>query len=353
MPSRKRILIVAVNWMGDLIFMTPAIRAIRRAYPDSFIACLAPLRGLDLLKGHPHLDEVIPLKECRGLGGFFQWGPIFRRLRAGRFDTAFLFHRSFTRTFVVWLAGIRERIGYRTWKRGWLLTTAVDPPRKDSVHKAVWFLKMLEETGLRTDGLHYDVGLLSEDHQVARTILSEWRVGFQDRLVALHPGANWRLKRWPAAYFARLGDDLAEHYRAKVVFIGDRGDLPLVEKIIGQMRTRPLIATGKTTFRQLGALLAQSRLLISNDSGPLHLGLAVGTPVIALFGPTDPKLTGPLEDSKAVTLFGSIGCPVPCYQLQCPVNLCMNQISVEQVLMAAGRFLKESEPPHEDPSHKP
>ena len=104
------------------------------------------------------------------------------------------------------------------------------------------------------------------------------------------------------------------------------------------MRTRPLVAAGRTSFRQLGALLARTSLLISNDSGPLHLGIAAGVPVVALFGPTDPKLTGPLEATRAVTLFGSIGCPVPCYQLRCPVNLCMHQISVDQVLEAAGRF---------------
>ena len=338
-PEKKRILIVAVNWMGDLIFMTPAIRAIRRAYPDSFITCLAPSRGLDLLQSHPYLNEVIPLKESRGLFGLFLWWPVIRRLRAGRFDTAFLFHRSFTRTVVVWAAGIPERIGYRIKKRGWLLTKAVDPPLPDSVHKVVWFLKILEGAGIPSDGFHYDVGILSKDHQAAQEILKGWGISPEDRLVALHAGANWRLKRWPAKNFAQLGDGLTEHYGAKVVFIGDKGDLPLVEKIVGQMRTRPLIAVGRTTFRELGALLTKTRLLVSNDSGPLHLGLAVGTPVVALFGPTDPKLTGPLDDSKAVTLFGSIGCPVPCYQLQCPVNLCMHQISVEQVLMAAGRFL--------------
>jgi len=335
----ERILIVGPNWMGDMIFMTPAIRAIRRCYPDSTICCLVPPRGLDLLSGNPHLNAVIPLNEKRGPAGIFQWWPLIRKLRAEKFDMAFLFHRSFTRTLVVWAAGVRNRIGYRTWKRGWLLTQAVDPVRKDSVHKADWFLRMLEGAGLATDGMKYEVGLSAEDHQEAQQLLNEWNVGKADRIVALHPGANWRLKRWPVGDFARLGDALADRYRAKVLFVGDKGDLPLVQQIQRKMRTRPLVATGRTSFRQLGALLAKSSLLVSNDSGPLHLGLAVGTPVIALFGPTDPALTGPPEGSNAVTLFGSIGCPVPCYQLQCPVNLCMSQISVEKVLEAAGPFL--------------
>ncbi|MBI3322050.1 MAG: glycosyltransferase family 9 protein, partial [Candidatus Omnitrophica bacterium] len=109
--DRQRILIVAVNWLGDLLFMTPAIRAIRRAYPKSRITCLVAPRGLDLLAGNPHLDEVIPWEEGRGIAGWLGVLPLARRLRAGKFDTAFLFHRSFSRTLAVRLAGVRERIG--------------------------------------------------------------------------------------------------------------------------------------------------------------------------------------------------------------------------------------------------
>ena len=346
MQSHQRILIVAVNWLGDLIFMTPAIRAIRRAYPEGYIACLVPPRGVDLLCGNPHLDACIPFEESRGWRGILQWWPLVRRLKQERFDTVFLFHRSFSRTLAACLAGIRFRIGYRTWKRGWLLTEAVDPLPKDSVHKVVGYLKIVEAAGLQADGMHYDVGLLPEDKKAADALLRQWGVCAGDRLVALHPGANWQLKRWPARCFASLADQLTTQCQVKVVFIGDQKDLPLVEQITRQMKTTPLVATGRTSFRQLGALLASTRLLISNDSGPLHLGLAVGIPVVGLFGPTVPDLSGPLDRTKAVALFGSIGCPVPCYQLQCPVNLCMHEIRVEQVLQAAENFLNREDSCH-------
>lgn len=337
--SRKRILLVCVNWMGDLLFMTPAIRAVRRAYPRSFIAALVPPRGIELMQAHPHLDEVILAGESRGIGGLFRWLGLVRRLRLGRFDSAVLFHRSFTRALAVRLAGVPERIGYRTAKRARLLTTAVEPPPKDSVHKAAGFLALVSAAGIPSDGLRYDVGLLPQDHAAAQRLLQEWGVRPEETLVALHAGANWRLKRWPAARFAELGDELALRHRARVLLIGDRGDLPLAEKIRARMKTPPIVAAGRTSFRELGALLTRARLLVSNDSGPLHLGLAVGTPAVGLFGPTDPKLSGPPENGKAVSLFGSIGCPVPCYQLRCPANLCMHQISVGQVLDAAEKFL--------------
>ncbi len=339
--NASRILIVAVNWLGDLIFLTPAIRAIRRQYPRAYLACLTPPRGVDLLKGNPHLDAVIPLSSRRGLFGLISLWPLARRLETERFDTAFLFHRSFSRTVLAWAAGIRSRIGYRTWKRGWLLTQAVDPPPQDSVHKAAGFLLLLEKVGIATDGLRYEVGLLPEDAQAAERLLKEWQITPADRWVALHPGANWHLKRWPLHRFAELADCLQTRYRTRVLLIGDQGDLPLVQAMVKRMKTPPLVATGKTTFRQLGALLRRAALLISNDSGPLHLGQAVGTPTVALFGPTDPRLSGPQDGERSMTLFGSIGCPVPCYQLRCPVNLCMGEITVEQVLSAASRFLNQ------------
>ncbi len=319
--------------------MTPAIRAIRRAHPDSRITALSPRRGMDLLQGNPHLNEVIPMPEGRGIPHGAAWLPLIRRLRAERYDAAFLFHRSLTRAAAVWAAGIPERIGYRTAKRGWLLTTAVEMPAPDTVHKVDWFLKIVEGAGISPDGRHYDSGILPEDERAAAELAREMGLGPSDRVVALHAGANWLLKRWPARNFAQLADRLAERWGAKVLFIGGEGDRELVSEISSRMRARPLVAAGRTTFRQMGALLKHTRLLISNDSGPLHMGMAAGVPVIALFGPTDPSITGPVNGAQAITLFGSIGCPVPCYQLRCPANLCMQQITVDQVLTAAGKLL--------------
>ena len=337
--SRERILLVSVNWLGDLLFLTPAIRAIRRAHPDSFIAALSPRRGLDFLEGNPHLNAVIPMPEGRGLPHLAGWLPLIGRLRAERFDAAFLFHRSFTRAAAAWAAGIPERIGYRTAKRGWLLTTAVEMPPPDTLHKVDLMLRVVEAAGIRPNGRHYDAGIRPEDERAAGALARELGIGPSDRVVALHAGANWLLKRWPARRFAELADALSERHGAKVLFIGGEGDRPLIGQISGRMRARPLVSAGRTTFRQMGALLKRVQLLISNDSGPLHMGIAAGVPVVALFGPTNPALTGPVNGAKAVTLFGSIGCPVPCYRLDCPANLCMEQITVEQVLTAASRFL--------------
>ncbi len=319
--------------------MTPAIRAIRKKYPNAHLACLAAPRGVALLEGNPHLNEVIPLEERRGVAN---WVWLWRArgvLRPKRFDAAYLFHRSFSRTLVAALAGIPVRVGFATWKRGWLLTQSAPMPARDSLHKAEWFLKLLSHVGIESDGMQYDAGILPEDEAFAEKLLSEWKIPPGTRMVALHAGANWKLKCWPAKSFAELADRLFERFSAQPIFIGGQDDRPLIQEIAGHMRSKAVVAAGATSFRQMGALLKRVKLLISNDSGPLHMGVAVATPVIALFGPTQPELTGPPKGALAVTLFGSIGCPVPCYKLDCSNNLCMQKITVEQILSAAEKSL--------------
>ena len=323
-PARERILIVSVNWLGDLLFMTPAIRAIRRAYPESHIGCLVPKRGLDLLSANPHLDEMIPFEESRGVAGFFRWLGLIGRLKSKRFDTAYLFHRSFTRAFVVAMAGIPHRIGPGTRKQSRLLTQSARMPSKDSMHKAAWYLKILEADEIFPDGLQYDLALLDEDQTAADKVLTGLGLRPGEKFVAIHPGANWEPKRWPAENFARVADLLREKRGIRAVFVGGPGDLDLVRKIRSFMKSEPAVATGKTSLRETAALVKRAAALVSNDSGPLHIGAAVGTAVIGLFGPTDPALSGPPSGTKGVLICG-LGS--------------MENIKVDQVLAAVEQYL--------------
>ncbi|MBI4227369.1 MAG: glycosyltransferase family 9 protein [Candidatus Omnitrophica bacterium] len=357
-----RIVIMGVNWLGDALFMTPAIRAVRRRHPGAFLACAVPPRCRELLAGNPHLDLVLTFDERgadRGMTGLWRFS---RALRAHRFDTCFLFHRSFTRAVGVALAGIPRRIGYATWKRGWLLTTAAPMPPKDTVHKVAFFLNLLAAAGVPSDGLGYDFVSSDEDRRYARQLLQAAGVmtphpspsphggegrgeGRRRPIVAMHAGANWDLKRWPPARFARLGDELAERFGAGVVLVGAAGDRPMAEGIAHRMRHPPAILCGQTTLAQLGALFTQVAAVVSNDSGPLHLASAVGARAVGLFGPTNPVLTAPPPSPTLRVLFGSIGCPVPCYRHWCPINLCLRQIAPDDVLEALAPWLVPGEGP--------
>jgi len=128
---------------------------------------------VDLLQGNPHIDELIPMEESRGCLGLFRWLGWVSQLRLKEFDTAFLFHRSFTRALVLRLAGIPHRIGYRTLKRGWLLSRSIEPPKKDSIHKAAFFLQLVEAAGISPDHLHYDAGFSCEDQKSAEQLLEK------------------------------------------------------------------------------------------------------------------------------------------------------------------------------------
>lgn len=325
-------MIVGVNWLGDTLFMTPAIRAIRRRYPSAWLACAVPPRCRELLAGNPHVDAILDFDERAADRGLAGWWRFIQRIRAERVDHCFLLHRSMTRALCVALAGVPQRIGYATWKRRWLLTTAIPPPRPDTVHKVDMFLALLAAVGIPSDGRQYDLVVRAEDRAYARQLLSAAGCDADRPAVALHAGANWHLKRWPPGMFARVGDLLTERFGARVLLIGSSDDRPMAEGIARRMQHPPSILAGQTTLPQLAALLGEVGAVISNDSGPLHIAAAVGTKTVGLFGPTKPELTAPPPASHLRILFGSVGCPVPCYRQWCPINLCLRQITPERVL---------------------
>ena len=161
--ERKRILIFNVNWVGDVLFSTAVIRNIRYNYPDAFIACCIPSRCYQVLKGNPHLDEIIIFDDHDRHRSLLSRLRFVRLLRFKRFDIVYLLHRSFSRAFLCWLAGIPQRVGYYTKKRGFLLTKKIPPLRdRDAVHRIDYYLMVIEQAGLRVEDRYPDF-LVGED----------------------------------------------------------------------------------------------------------------------------------------------------------------------------------------------
>lgn len=330
----NRILIVNVNWIGDVLFSTPFIRTLRRAYPQSVIAALVVPRCVPILKSNPHLNEIIVYDEQGAHQGI--WGKLrlIRLLRAKSFDTVFLLHRSLTRTLICWLAGIPQRIGYYTKKRHIFLTQSMLPPCPP-VHKVEYFLNIAQEIGITpVADKDYEFIIDREDKEYVDGVFRENNLEGIDFLVVINPGGNWDLKRWPKERFAQLADRLITSYQAKIIITGAEKDIGLAEDIASLMKGEPLILCGRTTLGQLAALMARVSLVIANDSGPMHIAVSQKTKVICLFGPTSPAITGPYGRGNYKILQQDIGCTVPCYQLNCPDNRCMKAISVENVLEA-------------------
>lgn len=337
-----RILVINVNWVGDVLFSTPFIRAIRQAYPGSYIACLVHPRCVEMLEGNPRINEIIVYDEEGLHRSLFGKLRLIMLLKKKRFDTAFLLHRSFTKALLAALAGISSRIGYPTKKRSWLLTKAVEE-YSDEPHKVEYFLNIARACGIKRGGTSYEFFVNDADRKFARDLLAENGIKDADTLAVICPGGNWDPKRWPKENFAGLADILIEQFSAKVVISGAKKDARLADEIKRLMKHVPAITCGRTTLRQLGALLERADLVIANDTGPMHIAVAMKTKVIALFGPTSPEITGPYGEGEYRVISKWKECDIPCYDLTCRDNRCMAAISVEEVVAVVEELLGNSQ----------
>ncbi|MDD4899699.1 MAG: lipopolysaccharide heptosyltransferase II, partial [Candidatus Omnitrophica bacterium] len=299
----KRILIFNVNWVGDVLFSTAAIRNIRRNFPESFIACIIPSRCYQVLKGNPHLDEIIIYDEKDRHGHVFAKFDFVRMLKSKKFDLAILLHGSLTRALICRLADIPKRVGYNTKKRAFLLTKKIPVPSKDSLHRIDYYLNIIEQAGIKTEDRYLEFFFSESDEEFVDKFFSRHHLLLDDFVVGLNAGGNWDPKRWPKEYWARLADLLIEKLKAKVVITGGHQDVGLAKRITELMKEKPVVACGLFNLKQSGALFKKLSLFICADTGPLHIANAVGAKkIIALFGPTDPAVTGPFPGKNVVVM---------------------------------------------------
>lgn len=327
------ILVFAKNWLGDVVFETSALRVLKENFPDSHLAVALPPRCVELLAANPHVDELIPFDERAGERSIFAKWRFVQKLRSKKFDRAYLFHRSATRAFLSLLGGAKERIGYGTKGRGFLLTQAVRERTPRASHDTQYFLDLLRDSGLRVEGDYaYDFFFAPEDFHAVQVKLKECGI-YSKHLVAINPGANWEPKRWPAEHFGALAKRLANDYGVQVIVTGSDRDEPLAAKIVEMNQGNSVFSfCGKTTLRELGALFSLCKLVISNDSGPIHIASGVGTNVLGIFGPTDPKRTGPLGKGKNVIIhYVPQGQTVPWYGKQFPYGTWLECLTPEEV----------------------
>ncbi len=336
---RNKILIVEVNWIGDVLFSTPFISAVRQAHPGSHIACLIHPRTKEMLAANPLLNEIILYDEEGSHKGVMGKLLLAASLRKKKFDTAFILHRSFTKALITKLAGIKERIGFATKKRSGLLTLLVEEPPLET-HKVEYFLALAKAAGISVgSAVSYDFRVEDSSRRFIGNLLHERGLGENDRIVVLCPGGNWDPKRWPKENFAQLADHLAEKFKVKIVISGAAKDTKIANAVENLMRTKPIITCGLTTLNALGALFERSSLVIANDSGPMHLAVAVKANTVALFGPTSPAITGPYGAGNYRVISKHESCDIPCYDVTCKDNRCMAAITVEDVLREAERML--------------
>ncbi len=340
--NNKRILIFNVNWLGDVLFSTAVLRNIRRNYPDSYIVCIIPSRCGLILEGNPNLDEVIIFDEKGKDKGIFAQLRFIRLLAGKKFDKVFLLHRSASRALICYLAGISERVGHYTKKRAFLLTKSIMPPDRDSLHRIDYYLNIIEQDGLKVYDRHTEFFFSEEDEKTVEKFLKDNAIIEKDFVVGVNLGGNWLPKRWPVSHWAMLIDRLIAELELKVIITGGDTDAVLVKEAQGLMEQQPIVASGVFGLKQFGALCKRLDLFITADTGPLHIANASGVKkVIALFGPTDPAITGPYPQEKTIILKKDIGCKIPCYKVDCKENRCMAAITPEEVLKQVKLIIAE------------
>lgn len=329
------ILVFTKNWVGDVIFQTPAVRTIKENFPDARMIAVTTPRCVEVLKANPHVDEVITFDEKGKEKNWLAKFSFIRRLKKMKIDKAFLFHPSSTRARITRWAGARERIGYNTKGRRSSLTCAVEE-QEGPIHDVQYFLDLLSAAGLRVTGSYtYEFYFSRSDELWADSILNQYHLQ-PDKLVAVNPGANWAPKRWPVTYYRELVIRLIHDYDAQVVLTGDREDESIARAMMNHSADFPIISLcGKTNLCELGAFFSKCRLVISNDSGPLHIAAGVGTNVIGIFGPTAPRETAPMGRGRNVVVhYAPEGVTLPWIGRHFPYGDWMEHISVDDILNA-------------------
>lgn len=288
-----KILVFMKNWLGDVLFQLPAIQTLRANFPDAKIIVAVPQRCEEILKAVPFIDGVRIFDERTSERSIFSKIKFVLWLKKEKFDQVFLFHRSFTRALLCKLGSIRKRVGFETAKRKGMLTTSVPVPRQP-LHQVDVFLVLMKWAGLKVEfGKEYEFYFSPEDGTKAKALLERHNLK-EKSFAAFHVGANWKPKKWPLGNFKKLARLLSENLSCPVVVTGGPEEAGVKGDFIS--------LCGQTSLGTLGALFKKAAFVVSSDSGPLHIASGVGTPVVAIFGPTSPELTGPRGTGKKIVL---------------------------------------------------
>jgi len=346
-----KILIRGVNWIGDAVITIPAVRSVRRAFPDAHISLLVRPWVAEIFKESPDINEIILYDDrFKGWRGKFK---LAKKLREKGFDKAILFQNAFDAALITWLSGIPERIGYNRDGRALLLTKAV-PVEKAVLqqHQVYYYLDLLRSAGIEPSDTQPYVYLTDNERQSARNLLSSDFIDDNGPLIGINPGATFgSAKRWPPGLFAELIIKLISELNGRIIISGGPSEIEIADEIISEVKklkikldidrigSRILVMAGKTSLRELAALISECDVFVTNDSGPMHMASALLVPVVAIFGSTDKTATGPFGDGHRI-ITKDLPC-APCMKRECPEGHlnCMTAVTADEVFDAVKEIL--------------
>ena len=332
--SPERILVIKLRATGDVVLSTPVIENLKRRFPGARISFLTEEASADVLRWNEFLDDliVLPVRRWKRAGFRRSWreqARFYRNLRRRRFDLAIDLFGNPRSAVLTWLSGAANRVGYAFRGRRLAYNTVVTPPERAG-HEVLFHLEALEALDIPVVTNRPAVAIPGTAEEKARRWL-RGHIQESRAVVGLNPGGGWAIKRWPPVSFGRLADALIDEFGVEVLVMWGPGEEALVEAVAGAMRNRPLVIPA-VTLAELGAYLRRCCLLVSNDSGPMHMAAALDVPTVGIFGPTDPRAQGPWGDGHGVVRKESVDC-LGCNRIECPIgNICMTTLEPREVL---------------------
>ncbi len=342
----KKILVRGPNWLGDAVMCEPALRGLRRLFPDAQITLLVKPAVADLFTGHPSLTRVLIYDSKGRHAGLSGKWALAEQLRRQSFDLAVLFQNAFEAAFLTFLAGVPRRYGYATDGRSLLLSNPVAvPDRRALTHQVHYYWDLLKPLGLTGDPPAPELVVFPEEEQAMAERLAKDGFTADDVIVGINPGSTYGgAKRWLPERYAEVTERLCRTIRESrnqqvgVVIFGAKGEERLGQDIAARLSFPSLVLSGATTIRELMAALKRCAMLLTNDTGPMHIASAFQVPLVAIFGPTDWRTTSPFGSAHAIVR-QPVDC-APCLLRECPIDhRCMTRVSVEQVYDAAAKQL--------------
>lgn len=341
MLNPKNIIVRMPNWLGDLVMSTPVLAQLRNQWPDAHITAMCQSNVSGLITHDSNIDEVYTFHRISGWIGHLQHGEIIDTLQRGKYDMGILLTNSFSSAWWYWRGNVQNRIGYAGNLRSFLLNHAVPLPEDlEKQHMILTYKLLLKPLGIEPSDIMPYLVVTPEESAAAWELYHRCGViRGKNNLIGINPGAAYgTAKCWLPDRFRSITEKLLDDPNNYIVFFGDNAGAPVVNEICRELPNRVINLAGKTTLRELLALIQGCDVLLTNDSGPMHIASALKVPLLALFGSTSDVRTGPYGIYKVI--HKHVECS-PCYKRVCPIDFrCMTRIEVDEVYRELQELLK-------------
>lgn len=337
----EKIIVRMPNWIGDLVMATPILSDLRKAYPKAHITAMCRTPISDLLREDQDIDELFCFSKTNQFGRRSDKRDIIEKIKRGKYDLGILLTHWFSSAWWFWLGGVKRRLGFKGNGRGFLLTDKIPLPKNvHEQHLVETYKMLLGPLGIPVSKTKPRLYLTEKELSDARTLLKQLGITHEHALVGINPGAAYgSAKCWLPERFREVTKRLLKLDNVKIVYFGDQASMPLVKEICQDLPSPVINLAGLTSLRELASLIKLCKVLLTNDSGPMHIAAAVGTPLVALFGSTNETATGPYQTGTVINKHVSCS---PCYHRECPIDFrCMKRIESDEVYQEILRTLKE------------